>query len=754
MPTVAELWETEAPAKTAAKTPAQQQGVDDLRTFVAQAQQRLRDTVPGSPTHQRLSRELSDAQSELSKYGSAPAATAAGNTIADLWETTPEAAAPAPAAKVARVGTRAAAPQPFVAQGEDLTAQQVPGKVADAVQRLLQGTASLADVAIAGGAGMVGQAGYAASRFMGAPEQRAKQIEQQIAGPYQNVLGRAFGITEAPAYKGEATRQIMDFVGQNVEKGADWISQKTGIPKSDVENMINTLTVAAGPKVAKVTGAVGEALAPITQIAAPIEKPKIPYSAMQKAVQQQRFAEMQQAAQPQKGAAPPPGSVGAAGVTKQTQVESLLADASPDLQQKVRSLSIEDVNPDALQTRILEEKHGVTLSQGQRTDKKVYATEWNNRGAHPETLGNLFEQQPAQMLDAIDNVGRKVAPNAGSTSPTDLGQKVMDAFVAKDAARQANINQLYQQLRDANGGSFPIDAPALVTNVERRLKKELLSNDAPSSQFNELKRLAESNAMTFEDYLSLRRNLGDIARTSSDGSTRRAAGLIIEELEKLPLQEGAKQLKPLADQARAAARERFQTIEKVPGYKLAINEALSSQERGSGMVSPSAAKFLDRTLTSKGDIQRMIGELGAESDAHQAIRAFDLEKLKEKAGFKGEKKTFSPRAMSDYLHKQRDKLFEIYGPEGVRELAELDLLGSKIAQPKEHVFNFSNTTSSFIADLAKQGVKTGLESWAAGVTGGVSVPVVAAGKQLFQNAKNKAYGQKAIDPYSGLSIKD
>jgi hypothetical protein len=43
----------------------------------------------------------------------------------------------------------------------------------------------------------------------------------------------------------------MDFIGQNFQKGAKWISERTGLPASDVENIIGTATVAA-PKVAPV----------------------------------------------------------------------------------------------------------------------------------------------------------------------------------------------------------------------------------------------------------------------------------------------------------------------------------------------------------------------------------------------------------------------------------------------------------------------------------------------------------------------
>lgn len=662
----------------------------------------------------------------------------------------PEPPAPAPAP---RVGTRAQMPAPFVAQGQDLTMQQVPGKVADAARRLLQGGASLADIVIGAVPSVVGEVGYAVSRAAGAGPERAGQIREQIAGPYQNVIGRALDITQTPGYKGEATRATMDFVAQNIGKGADWISQQTGLPKSDVENMINTLTVATAPPIARATKYVGEALAPITEITEPSKKPKISYTSYKQALEAQRAGVA--AAEAQR--APPPGSVGAAGVTKQTQVESLLAQSTnPELQQRIKSIPINEVNPEALQIRLLEDKYGINLTQGQRTgNKKIYANEWNNRAAHPDTLGPLFESQPRQIMEAIDNLKYDLTPDVRTSSPSQLGQTVINRFVANDKARLADIDAKYQALRDAAGGDLPVDAPKLFSNIETRLKKDLQLTDAEGmSQFKELKRLADSNAMTYDNFLALRRNLGTEARTNTNGTIRNIAGTMIEELEKLPLRQEAANLQPLAQAARSAAKARFDLIKANPAYKDALSKELSPTELESGLTSIGAEKFIDRHIQSKGGLMRVLDELGRESDAHQAIRAHELENLKVASGFKEGKGDFTPRGMTNYLHQRRDRLFDIYGPQGVQNLMELDLIGSRIAQPKANVFNTSNTTASLIGEFAKKGLTTGAEGWLSLHTSGLSQVPIGIGKQLFQNAKNKAYGQKAVDPYSGLSIKD
>ena len=64
-------------------------------------------------------------------------------------------------------------------------------------------------------------------------------------------FGKAFGITNDPAYNAEATTRIMDYVGKNMDKGAEYIAKETGLPKSDVAWFMNAAIIKAAPSVAK-----------------------------------------------------------------------------------------------------------------------------------------------------------------------------------------------------------------------------------------------------------------------------------------------------------------------------------------------------------------------------------------------------------------------------------------------------------------------------------------------------------------------
>jgi F0F1-type ATP synthase delta subunit len=98
------------------------------------------------------------------------------------------------------------------------------------------------------------QVGYLFGRTIGDTPEMADKISSRMASIVDKPFGKAFGITDDPQYKGEATSRLMEFIGNNVNKGAGYISEKTGLPKSDVEWMINT----ALPKVVEKVGGVAK----------------------------------------------------------------------------------------------------------------------------------------------------------------------------------------------------------------------------------------------------------------------------------------------------------------------------------------------------------------------------------------------------------------------------------------------------------------------------------------------------------------
>jgi len=122
------------------------------------------------------------------------------------------------------------------------------------LSKLGAGTAALADTTVGAVLPILGSVVQAGARPFTSP-QEAEQIGTTVSSALDKPFGKAFGVTENPAYKNEASQQVMGFISANINKGADWIAKQTGLPVEDVRNMIGTATLAA-PKVVAATAPV------------------------------------------------------------------------------------------------------------------------------------------------------------------------------------------------------------------------------------------------------------------------------------------------------------------------------------------------------------------------------------------------------------------------------------------------------------------------------------------------------------------
>lgn len=139
-----------------------------------------------------------------------------------------------------------AAPSPAPVEQPFVQPSEIPGpRRGDFTTGLGRGLASLADVTVGGLLPAAAQQIiYPFARIGSTPEQ-AQATTQSIVGKIEKPFGRAFGVAGTPEYEEEAGRQLVDFIGQNFQKGAKWISEKTGLPALDVENMLGSLGLGA-----------------------------------------------------------------------------------------------------------------------------------------------------------------------------------------------------------------------------------------------------------------------------------------------------------------------------------------------------------------------------------------------------------------------------------------------------------------------------------------------------------------------------
>ena len=88
----------------------------------------------------------------------------------------------------------------------------------------------------------------------------AEDALQKVTSYFYRPVGKAFGITKDPVYNAEATHQIMDYVGEHADKGAQWIADNTGMDKSDAAWFINAAALKAAPMVGRAAKATGKAI--------------------------------------------------------------------------------------------------------------------------------------------------------------------------------------------------------------------------------------------------------------------------------------------------------------------------------------------------------------------------------------------------------------------------------------------------------------------------------------------------------------
>ncbi len=435
------------------------------------------------------------------------------------------------------------------------------------------------------------------------------------------------------------------------------------------------------------------------------------------------------------------GSAGAAGANPLTVASA----ASPDLQIAVEQAikKGDPINNDTLAAHVEAESLPVPvkLTAGQASgDIHLLSQEQNARATMPE-IASRFDEQNQALKDNLPAIRESVAPDVYDRDHVEMGQGLIDAYQAKDAALRSNIDAQYQALRDANGGDFPVDAGALYNNIANVFKKQLnsakLSDGPVGAQIRELHDLAENGSMTMEQYLALRKNLGDIARTASDGTDRAMASAAVQQMEELPLQGGAADLKPMADAARQAARQRFDLIQSDPAYKAAISGAAPDN-------------FLSKYVINAPvrGVEAMRENLADDPLAQQRMAAAVVDHLRNAAGFQQNGQwNFKADAYNKALDKLGPKIpaLGMMGQAGESLQALGNVARRTTFQPRGTYINNSNT---LVANL--KGHAGNLLTGAADHV----IPYVPIGSMIRKTLANRSH-QKAISqslaPGAGIS---
>jgi hypothetical protein len=423
-----------------------------------------------------------------------------------------------------------------------------------------------------------------------------------------------------------------------------------------------------------------------------------------------------------------------------------LTSLSPELQEGVKRAVQQTggaVAPETL-TRHVEADSlpvKISLTEGQATqDPQLISQEMNNRGRTPAMVARLNEQNQ-QLIDNVRELRERVGPDVFTTNPVDHGATLIDAYKTKDAPIKADISAKYKALEDANGGQFPLDTDSFVKSTDAALSKALKSNSVPSDLSATLNEFRNGRQMTFEDFESLRSDAADATRTSTDGRQRAAAGIIRDQLEKMPLTEDAAKLKPLADAARSAAKARFDALEADPAYDAAVHDKVPED------------RFVQRFVTgpsaTRNGVSTMRSNLADNPVATQTMGVAALDHLRQSAGIDPMGNgNFGQASFNKALLALDPKLKSLVDPGTADQLGTLGNVARYVQfQPRGSFVNNSNT---FVGALAEHG-KSMAEGAANKILGAGVVPVGTMVREAAKNNQATKAAAKSLAPGAGLT---
>ena len=673
----------------------------------------------------------------------------------------PEAVAPKEQSSIAQT-VASAMPTPGVKLGSMLAQKYLPSlankeadtsTLADFGKRMGAGAVSLGDTVANGVGGMVKQVEYAGARAFGkSPDEATKQSNSGIGASLENpvskfvnsagklITGTDPKIEESAGYKSEASQKAMQFVGENIAKGADWISGKTGLPKADVENMMNTALVGVTPVAGKVAGKAVQKTARTVDAFNQELAGKKPLSSLLDAG---------------KPAAAQYGSVGASGANIMTRIgaasEEVKADAMAQIKE-AKALHGKDwgdhIHWEALNRHLNADALAIPgrLTNAQATqDAALTAQQWNERGKNG--MEPVFDMQNKVMADNLKDIREKSTPDVYGNSHAEYSDTAIAAYKKLHAEEKGSIQKKWTNIIETTSDKTIFDAEAMLKDAEAELVKRKLTTHDPDGQLTELKKSVSTGGMSADEFVNWRQNLGRAAmKGGNEGS---AASAILNATNKSRLHPDAEHYRGIVNEALAEGKALHDKIDNDPAYKAIADRKASRDDF--------VQKYVINGKSEKLAVMR--DNLAHDDIAGQSLRAAVLDHIRGSAGLNNEYKgTFGAVGFNKSIDSMKTRGREIF-KEG--ELERLGAVGQYAADAKfnsaSSTKNWSNTHSAAIATpggaaLAKVGEMAGnaAEGLLAAKTGGLSslltIPYRAASKEKAK-AKAAAAEKQAQDDY-------
>jgi hypothetical protein len=419
---------------------------------------------------------------------------------------------------------------------------------------------------------------------------------------------------------------------------------------------------------------------------------------------------------------------------------------SPDLRTAVEKAVQQTggaVNPDVLARQIQADSLPVKvrLSQGQALgDERLISLELNARGKH-EIYSKGFADQNKALVENLRTMRDETGPDVFSTNPVEHADTLISRYKQIDEAARAEISEKYKALEEANGGQFPVNGGAFVSAADAALSKKMKGRYLPSQIKGDLEDFRDNAGyMTFEQFENLRTNLAAESRKaerSGDGNAAAAISIVRRELENLPMQGDNARIKKLADDARSAAKARFDRLDADPAYKAAVNDS----------VTPDA--FVQKYVVNgaRDNVAKLSEAMAGDPTAAQTLKVATLEHLRKAAGIDpGYNGNFTQAGYNKALQALEPKLgFLLDGKtaETARNLG--DVARYTQFQPKGSFANNSNTTVAALAEKAGDALE-GIIDFKAG-----GIPIASTVRKQLHENKVRKQAEATFAPGAGLT---
>lgn len=381
-----------------------------------------------------------------------------------------------------------------------------------------------------------------------------------------------------------------------------------------------------------------------------------------------------------------------------------------------------DLSPDAVRRLVDYRMLNATPARGNLTLNPVDLTNQHNlskigaNSSNPKLQGLAMRQNEntGTLIRNLNELGANTADDAYAG-----GQRVMRGLENTQQRATGRINEAYAAARAQTGIDAQIDPAAFTQRAGNLLNENLLEGALPADVRNILNKAATGELpLTVRTAEQIKTAIGNLQRSTTDGGTRRALGLVRQALDDAPLLPG-KQVNPgnmpavpgtvppsvmtqgddainAFNQARGLNRNWRTLVERTPALQ-AIEDGVQPDRFVQDYIIRGAGK------ANVMDVARLKNAIKGSPDAIQAVREQILSHLKSKAlsGKPDEAMTFTQSGYNNAFSAIGErKLRMFFKPEEIDRMKAVGRVAMyEQIQPSGSAVNNSNSGALAVAKV-------------------------------------------------------